>query len=83
MVISFGLLDILHYFLLTQSFVTNLLQRSGPESSTLFYVFLSLPFLLIMIVYFRYNGVLHASLRTPSRPLLPRRYGTPLPTISS
>jgi tetratricopeptide (TPR) repeat protein len=54
MVISFGLLDILQYFLLTQSFLMKLLQKSGPESSTLFYVFLSLPFLLIMIVYFRY-----------------------------
>ncbi len=54
MVISFGFLDVLRYFLLTQSSVTSLLQRNGAESSTLFYVCLSLPFLFIMVVYFRF-----------------------------
>lgn len=84
MVISFGLLDILHYFLLTQSFVMNLLQRSGPESSTLFYVFLSLPFLLIMIIYFRYiMGFFMRHFERQADLYSAAAMGTPLPTISS
>ena len=82
--ISFGLLDILRYLLLTQSFVTNLLHRGEPESSTLFYLFLSLPFLVTMIVYFRYiMGFFMRHFERQADLYSAAVMGTPLPTISS
>ena len=54
MVISLGLFDLFRYFLLTQTFFLRLLEGRESEASTLFYVFLSLPILFTMVIYFRY-----------------------------
>jgi Zn-dependent protease with chaperone function len=54
MVLSFGLFDIFLYFLAAHPFFMDLLQMEGGKGTSLFYLFLSLPVLVTMLVYFRY-----------------------------
>jgi Zn-dependent protease with chaperone function len=54
MVVSFGLFDIFLYFLAAHPWFMDLLQREDGKGAGLFYLFLSLPVLLTMLVYFRY-----------------------------
>jgi Zn-dependent protease with chaperone function len=54
MVLSFGLFDIFLYFLASHPFFSDLPQRGDAESASLLYLFLSLPILITMFVYFRY-----------------------------
>jgi Zn-dependent protease with chaperone function len=54
MVLSFGLFDIFLYFLAAHPFFMNLLQKGEGSGASLFYLFLSLPVLLTMLIYFRY-----------------------------
>ncbi|MBU2499554.1 MAG: M48 family metalloprotease, partial [Proteobacteria bacterium] len=52
--LSFGLFDIFFYFLATQPFFMGILMGGESEASSLFYLFLALPILITMFIYFRY-----------------------------
>jgi tetratricopeptide (TPR) repeat protein len=54
MVLSFGLFDIFLYALAAHPYFMKLAQTGEPEGASLFYLLLSLPILLTMVVYFRY-----------------------------
>lgn len=54
MVLSFGLFDIFLYFLAAHPFFMDLFQKGDGEGTSLFYLFLSLPVLVTMLIYFRY-----------------------------
>jgi Zn-dependent protease with chaperone function len=54
MVLSFGLFDIFLYFLAAHPFFMDLLRKGDGKGTSLFYLFLSLPVLFTMLVYFRY-----------------------------
>ena len=54
LVLAFGLFDFYFYFLATQPFFARLLSTGGSDGSTLFYLALSLPMLISLIIYFRY-----------------------------
>jgi len=54
MVLSFGLFDIFLYFLAAHPFFMDLIQMGDGRGTSLFYLVLSLPVLLTMLVYFRY-----------------------------
>ena len=54
MVLSFGLFDIFLYLLAAHPFFIDLIQKGDGRGTSLFYLFLSLPVLLAMLVYFRY-----------------------------
>ncbi|MDY7038877.1 MAG: M48 family metallopeptidase, partial [Thermodesulfobacteriota bacterium] len=53
-VIVIGLYPFLLYFLTAQPMLINALEGAGPQAATLFYLVLSVPVLITMIVYFRY-----------------------------
>lgn len=53
-VISFGLFDPLLYFFYSLPFFNRMIAAGSPQASSLFYIFLSVPMLVILIVYFRY-----------------------------
>lgn len=54
MVLSFGLFDIFLYLLAAHPFFMDLLHRENGRGASLFYLFLSLPVLLTMVLYFRF-----------------------------
>ncbi len=54
MVISFGLFDVLYYHLASLPVFMKGLEQGSPGSVRLFYLSLSIPVLLAMVVYFRY-----------------------------
>jgi Zn-dependent protease with chaperone function len=54
LVLAFGLFDFYFYFLAAQPFFGRFLSSGGSDGNTLFYVALSLPMLVTLIIYFRY-----------------------------
>ena len=54
MVLSFGLFDLFFYFLASQPVFAGALKGGSSETSQLFYLCLSFPILLTMILYFRF-----------------------------
>ena len=54
MILSFGLFDIFFYFLSAQPFFIKILEEAESQATNIFYITISLPFLISMFVYFRY-----------------------------
>lgn len=54
MVISLGLFDVLYYFLASRPMFIEALESGSPGGVKLFYLGLSIPVLLAMVVYFRF-----------------------------
>ncbi|MCF8063343.1 MAG: M48 family metalloprotease, partial [Deltaproteobacteria bacterium] len=54
MVISFGLFDLLYYILASRPLFVEALESGSPASLRLFYLSLSIPVLLAMLIYFRF-----------------------------
>jgi len=52
--ISFGLFDIFYYVIASQPFFVKLLTSKTTDSVNLFYLALSIPMLITLIIYFRY-----------------------------
>jgi Zn-dependent protease with chaperone function len=84
MVLSFGLFDIFLYFLASHPFFSGYLQEGDAESASLLYLFLSLPILLTMFVYFRYvMGFFMRHFERQADLYSAQSMGSPEPTISS
>jgi len=54
MVVSFGLQDFLEYLLYMHPFITKMMSSGNSQSINAVYLALSLPMLVILVVYFRY-----------------------------
>ncbi|MDZ7697944.1 MAG: M48 family metalloprotease [Deltaproteobacteria bacterium] len=54
MALSMGLSDLYLYFVYSQPFLMSLLSEENPHSITLFYLFVTLPMLLTLLIYFRF-----------------------------
>ncbi len=54
MVLSFGLSDILFYFFAAQPFFMEVLESGEYQATNIFYLALSIPILVTMLLYFRY-----------------------------
>ena len=54
MILSFGLFDVFLYFLAAHPFFADLLHQGEGRGASLFYLVLTLPVLLTMVLYFRY-----------------------------
>jgi Zn-dependent protease with chaperone function len=84
MALSFGLFDIFLYFLASHPFFSDLLQKGDAESASLFYLFLSVPILLTIFVYFRYvMGFFMRHFERQADLYSAQFMGSPKPTISS
>ncbi len=84
MVISFGLQDFLQYALYMHPFFMKMISGSDPQSINLFYLALSIPMLVILVVYFRYvMGFFMRNFERQADLYSAKIMGTPGPTISS
>lgn len=84
MVLSFGFFDMFLHFLATHPFFIRLLQMGDSRGASLFYLFLSLPVLLVMLVYFRYvMGFFMRHFERQADLFSALSMGTPEPIISS
>lgn len=54
MALSFGLFDLIFYFFYSHPFFVKMLSSEDSTSTSLFYLVLSFPMLLTLLVYFRY-----------------------------
>jgi len=54
MVLSFGLFDLCVYFFASQSFFIDILENAESQATSLFYMAVSFPILLAMVIYFRF-----------------------------
>ncbi|MCP4666909.1 MAG: M48 family metalloprotease [Deltaproteobacteria bacterium] len=54
MVLSFGMFDLFPYLLYAHPFFAKSLSDAGAHAGNLFYLFLSIPMLMTLVVYFRY-----------------------------
>lgn len=54
MILSFGLFDLCVYFIAGQPFFIDVLESAESQATTLFYLAVSLPILIAMVVYFRF-----------------------------
>jgi len=52
--LSMGLSDLYLYFIYSQPFLMDLLSGEPPHSVTLFYLFITIPMLLTLLIYFRF-----------------------------
>jgi len=84
LVLAFGFFDFSFYFLATCPFFTRFLSSGHSEGSNLFYLALSVPLLLSLIVYFRYvMGFFMRHFERQADLYSARVMGTPEYTISS
>jgi Zn-dependent protease with chaperone function len=84
MALSFGLFDIFLYFMASHPFFSGLLHGEDASSASLLYLFLSLPILLTMFVYFRYvMGFFMRHFERQADLYSAQFMGSPKPIISS
>jgi Zn-dependent protease with chaperone function len=84
MVISFGLFDLLYYLLATRPVFVEALESGSPTALRLFYLSLSLPVLLAMLVYFRFlMGFFMRHFERQADLFAAETMGTPGPVIRS
>ena len=84
MVISFGLFDLLYYLLATRPVFVEALESGSPTAVRLFYLSLSLPVLLAMLVYFRFlMGFFMRHFERQADLFAAETMGTPDPVIRS
>ncbi len=84
LVLAFGLFDFYFYFLATRPFFDRFLSSGDSSGNNLFYLALSLPMLLSLIIYFRYvMGFFMRHFERQADLYSARVMGTPKYTISS
>lgn len=84
MVISFGLHDLLPYLFSLHPFLMKLMSGNDSRSINLFYMTLSIPMLMILVIYFRYvMGFFMRNFERQADLYSARVMRTPYPTISS
>jgi len=84
MVLSFGLFDLFFYFFATQPFFIEMLGSGESHGTNLFYLFLSIPILFTMFIYFRYvMGFFMRNFERQADLHSADTMGSPKPTISS
>jgi Zn-dependent protease with chaperone function len=84
LVLAFGFFDFYFYFLATRPFFIKFLSSGLSDGSNLFYVALSLPMLLSLIIYFRYvMGFFMRNFERQADLYSAKVMGTPEYTISS
>jgi len=84
MVISFGLQDFLQYTLYMHPFFMKMISGSDPQSINMFYLTLSIPMLVMLVIYFRYvMGFFMRNFERQADLYSARIMGTPRLTISS
>jgi Zn-dependent protease with chaperone function len=82
--LSFGSLDIFFDFLATNPFVAGLLRKTGSQATSLFYIFLSIPIILSIFVYFRFlMGFFMRNFERQADTFSAMTMGGPAPTISA
>jgi Zn-dependent protease with chaperone function len=82
--LSFGSFDIFFDFLATNPFVAGLLRKTGSQATSLFYLFLSIPIILSMFVYFRFlMGFFMRNFERQADTFSAVTMGGPAPTISA
>ena len=84
MVISFGLQELLPYVFYLHPFFAKLISSENAYSINLFYMIMSLPILLLLIIYFRYvMGFFMRNFERQADLYSAEIMGTPIPTIKS
>ena len=84
MVLSYGLFDLFFYFFAAQPFFMNELGKGESHVLNIFYLALSLPILITMLVYFRYvMGFFMRHFERQADTYSAVIMGSPRPTISS
>ena len=83
-VLSFGLFDLFFYFFYTQPFFTKMIFSGNSQATSLFYLVLSFPMLVTLLVYFRYvMGFFMRNFERQADLYSAVTMGTPEPTINS
>jgi len=82
--ISYGSFDIFFNLLAMNPFLMEFLEKTGAQAANLFYLFLSLPILLTMFIYFRFlMGFFMRNFERQADLYSAVTMGSPAPTISS
>jgi Zn-dependent protease with chaperone function len=84
MVLSFGLSDLFLYVIYSNPLFVNMISTTDSQAINLFYLVLSIPMLLTLLVYFRYiMGFFMRNFERQADLYSAVTMGTPMPTISS
>ena len=84
MVLSLGLFDLLFYLLLAHPFFRGMISKTDSSATSLFYLTLSIPMLITLLVYFRYvMGFFMRNFERQADLYSAVTMGTPQPAISS
>ena len=84
MVLSFGLFDLCVYFFASQSFFINILENAESQATSLFYMAVSFPILLAMVIYFRFvMGFFMRNFERQADLFSATTMGSPTPAITS
>lgn len=84
MVLSFGSTDIFFYLIYSHPFFMKMISQNDPQAMNLFYLFLALPMLITLLVYFRYvMGFFMRNFERQADLYAAVTIGTPTPVISS
>jgi Zn-dependent protease with chaperone function len=84
MILSFGLFDLCVYFFANWSFFLEILASSESRATTLFYLMVSLPILIAMVVYFRFiMGFFMRNFERQADLFSASTMGSPIPAIMS
>ena len=82
--LSFGLFDLFFYLFYTHPFFREMIPSGDPQSSSLFYLILSFPMLVTLLVYFRYvMGFFMRNFERQADLYSAVTMGTPEPAINS
>ncbi len=83
-VLSFGLFDLFFYFFYTHPFFREMIPSGDSQSASLFYLVLSFPMLVTLLVYFRYvMGFFMRNFERQADLYSAVTMGTPEPVINS
>jgi len=84
MVLSFGLFDLCVYFFASQPFFIDILENAESQATSLFYMAVSLPILLAMVIYFRFvMGFFMRNFERQADLFSATIMGSPAPAITS
>ena len=84
MVLSFGLLNLSALFLTSQPFFMEAIWGAGSQATTLFYLAVTLPILIAMVIYFRFiMGFFMRNFERQADLFSARTMGSPAPVIMS
>jgi Zn-dependent protease with chaperone function len=84
MVLSFGSSDLFFYLIYSHPFFMTMVYQDDPQRMNLFYLFLALPMLITLLVYFRYiMGFFMRNFERQADLYAAVTIGTPTPVISS